>query len=302
MPTVQIQAISDDPSNEEYKEYRQRLGRWRRDAISAILNPVWWLVVTIATRLHGPLTHHFAFVRKSNVIEMLADLTCGKAEEISTEFGQLVSTKSDTWARNIALSVFGCGEALPGGICLSDILELGVCLNCHHHASYQRRIVRDTQRFPLALFWFAASPPDVPCENRKSVATFIMNCDPACLETTARKLRGLAFDELHEMAVSGTCGSLLYSIMTAVKAVAKGDVAINEGHNSLIKSIVNRCRNIGLPLLSARANCKKELRVGVRGAPTKWSHVKRDALCMVQDTTRHQGTSKIHHMYNSMSQ
>ena len=74
--------------------------------------------------------------------------------------------------------------------------------------------------------------------------------------------------------------------MSCVAATAKGDVAINEGHNSLIKSIVQRCRNIGLPLLSARSNCKKELRVGIRGAPSKWSQVKKQALCMVQDTDK----------------
>lgn len=276
-------AAPDDPSAKEYQEYRIRLGRWRRDTIAAILSPIWWLVHNIVTRLHGPLTHHFAYIRTSNVCPVLAEMTCVKAQEICKEFESLVSNKS-SWAKTIALSFLGCGEALPGAVTLSDILELGVCLNLHHHAAYSRRVVRDTQRFPLALFWLAYSPPNICCKKRQSIATFVLNSNPDCLEANARKLRGLAYDEFQQMAASGVCGPILYSIMLAVTTVAKGDVAINEGHNSLIKSIVQRCRCISLPLLSARSNCKKELKVGVRGAPTKWSGVKKEALLMVQDS------------------
>ena len=276
----------DDPSNEEHQEFRLRLGRWRQDAMSAILSPVWWLALNIVARMHEPLTHHFAFVRTSNVCNMLSHMTCGKAKEISLEISGLMASNSHTWAKLIVLTLFGCEGALPDGLELADLLELGVALNCHHHASYQRRIIRDTQRLPLALFWIAFERPEVQCPMRKSVAQFILHCKDEYLEANARKLRVFAFEEFEEMAASGRCGPILFSIMSCVAATAKGDVAINEGHNSLIKSIVQRCRNIGLPLLSARSNCKKELRVGIRGAPSKWSQVKKQALCMVQDTDK----------------
>ena len=141
----------DDPSNEEYQEFRLRLGRWRQDAMSAILSPVWWLALNIVARMHEPLTHHFAFVRTSNVCNMLSHMTCGKAKEISLEMSGLMASNSHTWAKLIVLTLFGCEGALPDGLELADLLELGVALNCHHHASYQRRIIRDTQRLPFSV-------------------------------------------------------------------------------------------------------------------------------------------------------
>ena len=210
----------------------------------------------------------------------MAEMIWGKAEEIVGELSDLVTTHVASWARSIVLA--SDDVVLPGDIELSNVLELGTALVFHHHAAYSRRIFQDMQRLPFALFWFARQEPRTPCERRQCLAQAILAKEPRLLETNTHKLRCLCADDMVECAESGTVGPLLYAIVASWVLGARSDVAINEGHNSLIKAIAARCRSIGLPLLSARANIKKELRVGVRGAPQRWTHVKKDALSMVQ--------------------
>ena len=271
----------DEPSAEEYAEFRKRLGRWRRETISAILNPLWWITLQVASRAREPLTHHFAFIRTSNTCNVLEKMVHGKAEVLASEMVSLASLNAKFWAKPIVISVRECPETLP--VDLSDVLELGVSLNLHHHAAYWRRVVLDCKRLPTALFLLSHEPPDRPCAKRQRLAKFIIDTPHDQLESNTRKLRGVCIDEFRQCAADGTIGPVLHSLATSWSSTAKGDVAINEGHNSLIKAINGRCRNIGLPLLSARANAKKELKVGVRGAPVKWSQVKHAALAMVQD-------------------
>lgn len=279
---LQVVAADDDPSAEEYGDYRRRLGRWRKDAVRGILNPLFWLALQLMHKSRAPLSHHFAFVRLSNKRDVLQELVCGKAESIASEWSQLANSDAKTWAGAIRIALEDLDEGLPGGARLSDVLELGVNLIFHYHAAYQRRIVTDTQRLPLALFWFGHAPADTPCHRRQVLAQRILNTHPSKLESNTAKLRQLCEGDFEQCAQDGTVGPLLYSVVGSWKRVARSDVARNEGHNSLIKSINNRCRNIGLPLLSARSNAKKELGVGVRGAPQKWRQVKLDALAMIQ--------------------
>ena len=256
------------------------MGRWKRECIEAILSPIWWLVLRLVTILHEPLNHHFSCMRKYNLSEMV----CRKVDDICKEFEYLVCSGAGQWARVMVESILPCEEQVREKFLLSDLLQLGVGLNLHHHASYYRRIVRDIRRLPLALFWFGEKDANIPCPMRKTLANFILTSDHSKLESNSRKLRGLLSHELEYSSLTGKCAPTLFSLIRSWSVTVKGDVAINEGHNSLIKSIAQRCRNIGLPLLSARANTKKELRVGVRGAPSKWSQVKKGALQMVQDS------------------
>ena len=59
---------------------------------------------------------------------------------------------------------------------------------------------------------------------------------------------------------------------------------MNEGHNSLIKAMSDRCKNITLPLLSGRVNLKRELGVGMRGANTRWSAIRPHAKAILEES------------------
>ena len=264
------------------QNFRARLGRWRKETIRAVLNPTWWIVLEIANRARQPLMHHFAVVRTSNKTNVLETMVHGKAIAIATEMVALGSYNSKVWARKLALAMDDLRES---SIDISDVLELGVTLNFHHFASYWRRVVLDCKRLPNALFLLTLSPPQESCQQRQRVAKCVLETPLEKLDSNVRKLRQRCLEEFESTARSGKLGPILHTTISAWSSSAKSDVAINEGHNSLIKAISGRCKNIGLPLLSARANTKKELRVGVRGAPVKWSNVKKSALVMVQDRT-----------------
>jgi hypothetical protein len=51
------------------------------------------------------------------------------------------------------------------------------------------------------------------------------------------------------------------------------------------EKISERCRNIGLPLLSSRVTLKKELHLGSRGSQTKWSNLRPDATKLLAQLT-----------------
>jgi hypothetical protein len=66
-------------------------------------------------------------------------------------------------------------------------------------------------------------------------------------------------------------------------AIAKADVRNNEGYNSLLGHLVDQAPAIGLPLLSARAQLKKALGIGVRGVSLRWSHLRPRADSVLTD-------------------
>lgn len=99
------------------------------------------------------------------------------------------------------------------------------------------------------------------------------------------KLRRIMPGRLEHAAATGMCGPDLWAFVKGLCLFAKADIANNEGHTSLIKGQCQRTRNIGLPLLSARCNIKRELGIGTRGACTRWSQVRDSAAQILQNAT-----------------
>eukprot|EP00973_Karenia_brevis_P054744 7610006-Karenia_brevis.AAC.1 len=60
--------------------------------------------------------------------------------------------------------------------------------------------------------------------------------------------------------------------------------------NSVIKRILEMCRNISQALLSSRCILRKALSLGARGAPLKWSNVKPRAKTIVDSALSGYGT------------
>ena len=87
-------------------------------------------------------------------------------------------------------------------------------------------------------------------------------------------------------AETGLADLAMWTAVRMLRRSARADVRVNEGHNSLIKAMANRCPRIGLPLLSARVNVKKELGLGSRGASKRWSSI-RPALQRVLESSMH---------------
>jgi len=72
-----------------------------------------------------------------------------------------------------------------------------------------------------------------------------------------------------------------------MRVYAKGEVLTMESYNSLLKQLIHRAKHIGLKLCSGRANLKKTMGVGARGASHKWSVIRPIATSILQDANDH---------------
>jgi hypothetical protein len=271
-----VVAEVDDPQAEEQAYYRKKMGRWRREARDTIKDEDFWDVLSIVAASHSPLDHHFNFMHSGDYKFKLGAFICGKADDILAEFDSFFTPAA--WASDLVDNV-----PLQRHGTVSDLLLLGVEINLCHHAGYFRRIAARTKKYPYRAFWLAHMPPEYSCATRRQVASEILAIPADELETNIGKLVQLCSAELEHAATQGTCGVILYTIVRGWYEEAKGDVSSNEGHNSCIRRECERNRNIGLPLLSARCNSKKELQVGSRGSKSKWSAIRGRAFSVLQD-------------------
>ena len=110
-----------------------------------------------------------------------------------------------------------------------------------------------------------------------------MSTDVNSLEVTTRKVRNLFPEEIKYSQETGLCKIKLWVFILGLCRFLKAHIATNEGYNSLLKGLAVRCRNIGLPLLSARCNIKRSIGVGMRGSQTRWGSIKGVAAGVLQD-------------------
>ena len=73
------------------------------------------------------------------------------------------------------------------------------------------------------------------------------------------KVRNLFQRDLEQTSRDGTVGMFMFVFLRTVRKKVKADVTFNEGMNSLVKHVNNKCPTIRLPLLDARAGLKAAL-------------------------------------------
>jgi hypothetical protein len=54
----------DDPRVEQIQQYRQKLGRWRKDTVAAVGSDLFWASMECSSRGSDPLQHHLRFVQQ----------------------------------------------------------------------------------------------------------------------------------------------------------------------------------------------------------------------------------------------
>ena len=119
------------------------------------------------------------------------------------------------------------------------------------------------------------------------MAQSILATDNEFLDITTRKVKQLLRPELMRAASNGVADPVLFAMSSGLRELAKSDVRQNEGMNSLIRTLCQRCRHIGMPLLSARTTIKKEIGVGMRGACTRWRDIRDKAAQVLEDSISH---------------
>ena len=115
------------------------------------------------------------------------------------------------------------------------------------------------------------------------VAIDILGTPLEKLEENTRKILITCRHDIEQAAEQKTTGKKFWTVCMLLAIAVQSNTQPNEGCNSLIKRICERCPRIGLPLLSTRTTTKRRLGVGVTGANTKWSHVREKARSLLQE-------------------
>ena len=128
----------EDPLNESTKEYTKRLGKWRKDTVETLDDASYPFILSVVTDSHTPLQHHMAFISKTmSDADLctkgghLSQLASGRGQKIFAECHSCFDNVD--WARNITMDA--------PLMAISPLLELGVLMNAHHAAAYQRRVI-----------------------------------------------------------------------------------------------------------------------------------------------------------------
>ena len=232
-------------------------------------------MLKIASASHEPIKHHINYMHsKASSPFVFAELSCGKAESIIAEFDVLVEPA--TWAQTLldsaSVALLANSDELDE---LQQLFVVGVELALCSHAGYFRRIVSEVVIFPHRAMRVAHSPADSVCELRRATAKEVLQSK----EENMIKLKALCNDDLRYAVRTGMCKPMLYSIIRGWYEGGDATVEINEGHHSTIRKECTRSRHIGLDMLSARCNGKKEL--GLANGK-KWSQCRQRAFAILQ--------------------
>ena len=262
------------------EERRVKVGKWRRQVLEVITTTMFWNCVDVTFHSLGHTEHIMAWLKKQQDIEVdgshVAQLVYGKATTFLHEMADAFS-RPQNWT------------TLRRGTSDADrpaVIAMGVLLFAHDIAAYSRKF-EPFFRLPLTIVWFAYRPHDVFCQKRVDLAKELLGHDIHKLDITSRKFVRICKSELEDTVTSGLAGERTYAMALLMRNNLLPDAQRNVQYNSLISTISKRCRHIGLPLLCARANMKKTLGVGTRGAAHKWSHIRAACSGVLDDLERH---------------
>ena len=125
------------------------------------------------------------------------------------------------------------------------------------------------------------------------VAREVLNANADDLDANTRKVRELCARELEEAAEMGTLGRFTHTLLNCIRRSVFGDVTANEGMNSLIKRINQRCPSIKLPLLASRCGLKHALGVADQSGAKKWTDVRTFARTILDECVQGQTSARL---------
>ncbi|CAK0809084.1 unnamed protein product [Prorocentrum cordatum] len=139
--------VIDEARLEQQVAYRQKLGRWRRDALSTVSDPVFWFVVDVMCIVHAPGTHFQLFLqRKPDDVFVsgnhMAQLVEGGLVDFNDEYTDVVLTYD--WPGSY--KKVQDDPRIDNGMCY-NLMLFALEEFLHHAASFHRRVFREFNRF-----------------------------------------------------------------------------------------------------------------------------------------------------------
>ena len=188
-------------ADESREEYREQLSRWSKEAMEAIDNDDFWLIMRISLRSRKALDHLLYYVEERSTRNLadclkrmtrLAGLVNGKAEEIQSEVRKL-----DTQAYADIL------EDMPASAALDKYNDYQSCLlklSCAQAADYDHRIMSRVKGFsaPAQLLALVKESAGIVCPVRRDLCRRLLQADAKDLHLTVLKLRTVFYEEVQD--------------------------------------------------------------------------------------------------------
>ena len=259
-------APTDDPISditlEELHAYRTKMSRWKTDACDVAASNLFWSILGVNAHVCQPLQHHLHMVSnserdRSKVEEhgcLVAQLSNGRAQELIDDCAAMIQTSSEWMQPLVNISGDDAGE----------LCRYSITLICMAAASLHWRVFIAVQRY-AELQRLADKPMNIPCERRQAVARSLLKFLPlpnsaeratVAPETTVGKFVSVFQNDLQAAVNDGTASPRMWSTAMAIRTLLGASVAQVEGFNGIIKSVNQKCPNIGLPLLDARCHLR----------------------------------------------
>ena len=124
------------------------------------------------------------------------------------------------------------------------------------------------ERAVLLCFWVS---PSCVCVGIRGVAKLLLDTPAEDLHITTKKVKELLTPELESVSADGRCPPRLWVLFDMARRFGNCDVQLCESVNSMVSFQTKRARNMTLPLLDSRVKIKKELGMGSRSSPVRWS-------------------------------
>ena len=267
---------------ESTRAYSAKMGRWARETMVCISDPLWYVLTAAFRKAHSPLIHFHRFMHKKVDDEFadgtrLAQLITGKIDQFVDEFDKLLKDHS-IWDPLFDKCPVVHQDWFP---------DLCYQITLNNFCSFFRRIVSKTTSFPLKLVCLAHNLAGTVCEQRRSVAQNLLDTPNSELDITSRKVKLGYLDVLEDIVKNGIMTATplakkLWVRWRLIRAMMRGETVEIEGVMNLISSIVKRAPAIRLELLSSRVGLRKQIGQGHAGASAKWSCVKTDASALLR--------------------
>lgn len=128
---------------DEQAAHSMKMKKWATIAWNSIQDPVFWLLIEVAHKSRGPLTHFYSFLLKNSEDSILL-LIGGEAARIASEFDIVYAEFQSEAFWNKVVKDTGC-DTLPDGV-LSQLQALSLQLVLLHASGFDRRVVRPLSR------------------------------------------------------------------------------------------------------------------------------------------------------------
>ena len=242
--------------------FKERQTRWNRELSLMLFHGegrCFYFMMSIFRKALQPLTHVFNLLQLSpknceksygKEATTLSVLVNGRAKDIADEAVKLLNLEE--WVQELRIAP--CDEDAAIG----SIMQLSISTLL----TYENRILKPCNTFPLRLIIIPEKPPLEACEARAQVCRQIIEQPLGIngkLEYNALVLQKHFAPEIADGARFGTIAAPIHSLLRCVKIKMQPDTQPNEGANNEIKEVWAHARRAALATVAAKFGLRKEI-------------------------------------------